>query len=633
MNKQLSKSEYSQFILKISTVVLVILIIVFGLIVWHKNTEKNSSVPTNQSSLPPPPTDTHISLYYYDNTNFYPQSAASFDSIKPVNPRPRIFITNQHILAAPLIAKQFALAADPKVTTVILITQNNWNAGAANIITSREGWRTPLGNINVDLPFTDKLIEQGISHEEEDVFIHEHGITGIVPYVAHDFPNAKIVTLVIRDKTPNQELDTLVQQLETLDLSRTVIVGTIDMSHYMPKYVSDMHDRTTIQTIKEFDYKTLPTLDIDTTPTLYALMKTAQNGGETDFEVTGHMNSSDIVGEPDLLLTTSYITGYFSTPTATSSVPSPVSISSGTISALFTGDVMLDRYVALHAQQSDFDSLFAPLSRLFLGSDMFIGNLEGTLTNNKSISQQDLSTLRFNFDPSYAQKLADLGFTGFSLSNNHSFDFGQDGFNQTEQNLNGAGILSFGSPYNDQSLSVETIAQGKSVCFVGYLELFKPDPTSVLNEIKRLRPQCDVLIMTAHWGVEYSSTETAAQKELAHEFIDTGADMIIGSHPHVVEPLEIYHGKAIFYSLGNFMFDQNFSYDTEHGLTVEMERNATSTTFTLIPITIKNEQVSISDVADRLKTLGAVVNNAQAGGLSNTDISDIMKAYSFTLPN
>jgi poly-gamma-glutamate synthesis protein (capsule biosynthesis protein) len=604
----------------------IILIIIMGSFLW-----KRTSI---EKELPPAPTDAHISLYYYDNKDFYPQSAASFDSVKPIDPRPRIFITNQHILAAPLIAKQFALAADPKVTTVVLITQNNWNAGAANIITSREGWRTPLGDVKVDLSLTDSLINQGIAYEEEDVFIHEHGITGIIPYVAHDFPNAKVVTLVIRDKTPDRELDALVHELETLDLSKTAIIGTIDMSHYMPKYVSDMHDRTTIQTIKEFDYQTLPTLDIDTAPTLYTLMKTAQNAGETDFDVTGHMNSADIVGEPDLLSSTSYITGYFALPQiARSSTPSPIPVASGTVSVLFTGDIMLDRAVAIHAQKDGFDSLFAQLNRLFLGSDMVIGNLEGTLTNNKSISQEDFSILRFTFDPSYAEKLAGLGFNGFSLSNNHSFDFGQDGFYQTKQNLNGAGILSFGSPYNDQSLSTETTIQGKSVCFVGYLELFRPDPTSVRNEIKRLRPQCDLLILTAHWGVEYSPVETAAQKELAHGFIDAGADMIIGSHPHVVEPLEIYHGKAIFYSLGNFMFDQNFSYNTENGLTVEIERNATSTTFTLIPITIKAEQASISDMTDRIKTLEAVVNNAQTNGLSNAVISDIMKTYSFSLSN
>src|SRR3989338_11543077 len=89
----------------------------------------------------------HTSMYYYDNSDFFTQSVKSFANVKPVSPAPHIFIVNQHILAAHIIAGQFALSADPKVKTVVLITQNNWNAGRAPIITSSFGWKTPLGVI------------------------------------------------------------------------------------------------------------------------------------------------------------------------------------------------------------------------------------------------------------------------------------------------------------------------------------------------------------------------------------------------------------------------------------------------------------------------------------------------------
>jgi poly-gamma-glutamate synthesis protein (capsule biosynthesis protein) len=318
-----------------------------------------------------------------------------------------------------------------------------------------------------------------------------------------------------------------------------------------------------------------------------------------------------------------------------SSAQTSAQTASSTIRILFTGDIMLDRAVAKRAQRDGFDSLFAPLvaplGHLFVGNDMVIGNLEGSMTDNQSISQQDHSILRFTFDSSYAVDLSGIGFTGFSLSNNHSLDFGQDGFDQTQKNLADAGLISFGSPLNDRSLSSKITLKGKSVCFVGYLQLFRPDPTPVIDEIKRLRPQCDLLVTTAHWGVEYSLIEDAEQKELAHRFIDAGADMIIGSHPHVVEPLEVYHGKAIFYSLGNFMFDQDFSYNTEHGLAIEIEHNASSTKFALIPITIRKEQASISAADDRSRVLGVVVSGAKENGLSDDLVSDILKDYSFTL--
>ena len=98
--------------------------------------------------VPPPVKGYHASMYLYDNPGFFEQSVASFKETEPLPLPPRIFMVNQHVLAAHLIAEQFALAADTRVKTVILITQNNWNAGKAPIITSEYGWKTPLGTLS-----------------------------------------------------------------------------------------------------------------------------------------------------------------------------------------------------------------------------------------------------------------------------------------------------------------------------------------------------------------------------------------------------------------------------------------------------------------------------------------------------
>jgi AmmeMemoRadiSam system protein B len=250
-------------------------------------------------------------MYYFDNQDFFPKSVAAFEKVQPLSPSPRIFIVNQHILAAHLIARQFALAADPKVKTVVLITQNNWNAGRASIITSRYDWKTAFGDIKPNLSLANSLIHQKLATPEEQIFTTEHGITGIVPYIAHSFPNATIVPLVIHDGVPENLTDALANQLSKLDLSETAIVGSIDMSHYLPTSIANLHDAVTIQTIQQFDYKTLPTLDIDTVPTLRTLLKLAEKVNQKNFVVTGHINSAHIVGDPNLAVTTSYITGYF----------------------------------------------------------------------------------------------------------------------------------------------------------------------------------------------------------------------------------------------------------------------------------------------------------------------------------
>ena len=82
------------------------------------------------------------------------------------------------------------------------------------------------------------------------------------------------------------------------------------------------------------------------------------------------------------------------------------------------------------------------------------------------------------------------------------------------------------------------------------------DPAQVLADIRFARPLADLLIVCPHWGVEYALRPTSEQVSLAHAMIDAGADMVVGSHPHVVQPIENYHNQWIAYSLGNFIFDQ-----------------------------------------------------------------------------
>jgi poly-gamma-glutamate synthesis protein (capsule biosynthesis protein) len=571
-------------------------------------------------------------MYYYDNKDFFPKSVAAFSGTEPISPPPHIFIVNQHILAAYLMARQFALSANPKVKTVVLITQNNWNAGNAPIIISRMGWKTPMGDIGSASPLIEKLVGDRVASVEEGIFATEHGITGIVPYVASSFPNANIATIVIRDGTSDELVDALAKELSGLDLSTTAIIGTIDMSHYLPKNIADAHDRLTIQSIKEFDYQTMPRLDIDTVPTLRTVMKTAESFGQQMFIQTGSANSADIVNDPGLTLTTSYITGYFAPGIAGSSgsienagnVGSPT----GTSSVLFVGDIMLDRGVAQHADKYGTDSLFSKVERLFLGTHAVIGNFEGTMTTYPSISEKDYSILRFTADPLYAGVIKRLDFSAFSLANNHALDFGEPGYDQTVRNLSDAGLASFGSPRNDRNLSTSLDIHGKNICLVGYHDLYIPDPTPAIEEITRIRPDCTYIVLFAHWGIEYNQAQNDRQIMLAHKFIDSGVDLVIGSHPHVVEPVEIYKNKAIFYSLGNFIFDQGLSFATEHGLAVNVEFGDSMTRFTLVPTALDHAEAGIADPADGAKILSLVANR---NSLSGIIASDILKTSGFTL--
>ncbi|HEV7449005.1 MAG TPA: CapA family protein [Candidatus Paceibacterota bacterium] len=273
-------------------------------------------------------------------------------------------------------------------------------------------------------------------------------------------------------------------------------------------------------------------------------------------------------------------------------------------SIIFVGDIMLDRNVAVHAEAVGTQALFAGVQSLLKSADARVANLEGTITQNPSIARQDHTILHFTFDPALAQAaLAPLNLSAVSLANNHAYDFGRLGFDTTQEYLKSWGIKAFGHPYNARDISTVLDVRGKQFCLVGYHALYDPSTTEVVQEIQRLKPSCYRVIAFAHWGVEYEPQASAEQVAQAHALVDAGADLVIGAHPHVVENIETYSGKAIFYSLGNFMFDQDFSWATTHGLAVKVTFDATSTAFDLTPITVAGQEATVANEADAARVL------------------------------
>ena len=133
---------------------------------------------------------------------------------------------------------------------------------------------------------------------------------------------------------------------------------------------------------------------------------------------------------------------------------------------------------------------------------------------------------------------------------------------------------------------------GKSFAFVCFQSVnFKLDMEKAVELIKETRKKVDYLIVSIHWGVEYShKANQKMQVEPAHEFVDAGADLVIGHHPHVVQNFEIYKGKFVFYSLGNFVFDQYWSKDTQEELGILVSFDGDGTSVKLIPMKSEKSQ-------------------------------------------
>jgi len=240
------------------------------------------------------------------------------------------------------------------------------------------------------------------------------------------------------------------------------------------------------------------------------------------------------------------------------------------VSLVFVGDMMLDRSVEKLINENGVNYPFEKISDFLKQADLVIGNLEGPIV--KKPIQFSRSSLKFAFSEKTIDSLNFAGFDLLNLANNHTQNMGQDGLKETREILKSANMDSFGDPLvcgNDFLLKKDNLI------FLGFNKTFPStcpdeDILNTIKEIKSSNPE-SFLIINIHWGNEYQSKNSKQQQELAYKIIDNGADLIIGHHPHVVQNFEKYKNKMIFYSLGNFVFDQYFSEETQKGMIINLE--------------------------------------------------------------
>lgn len=247
-------------------------------------------------------------------------------------------------------------------------------------------------------------------------------------------------------------------------------------------------------------------------------------------------------------------------PTATHAPP-------GHIRVAFVGDLMLDREVEV-AMEVDPGYPLARTGDLFRDADLVVGNLEGTLSDVGTPMEKQYV---FATDPALVTGLAP--FWAVTLANNHATDYGLAGLERTIEVLDAQGIAWFGAGSTEAEARAGIVGRGEGTPTIGYLGYSDIGETlhasgeqggvsrasieAMTADIARLRARGDMdfVVVTLHAGTEYSHESTARQQELARAAIDAGADLVVGHHPHVLQPVEEYHGGLIFYSLGNFVFD------------------------------------------------------------------------------
>ncbi|MCX6816806.1 MAG: CapA family protein [Candidatus Beckwithbacteria bacterium] len=246
------------------------------------------------------------------------------------------------------------------------------------------------------------------------------------------------------------------------------------------------------------------------------------------------------------------------------------------VNLIFAGDLSFDRHIRQMADQNSYDFILVPLKDLFFSADLVIVNLETPITDNPSVSVGSVigspQNYRFTSAPETAAVLARHNIKLVNLGNNHTLNFGLDGLKQTKGYLTAAGVDFFGNTgqASDSARSAVKQINQLNFGFVNYNQFASDSLSAALEDLQTLRPRVDVLIVFCHWGEEYQPIASPTIQAMAHQFIDNGADLVIGTHPHVIQQSEIYQGQPIYYSLGNFVYDQYFSPQTRKGMLVSV---------------------------------------------------------------
>jgi AmmeMemoRadiSam system protein B len=482
-------------------------------------------------------------------------------------------IVPHHILVSDIIDDffyQISLRKNPK--KFIIVGPNHSDVGQSKAVSGHVSWITPVGMVTQDFSILDTLEQEGFISYDDKNFSQEHSVAVLTPFIRYYFPEAQIVPIILTSKNTLEESLRLADRLSDFVDDDTMIIGSIDFSHYLPLNVANRNDRITRRAIKEHNYELIASMNsdfIDSSPSAIVLLRVMKNTNTPHLEVIEHTNSAQFLNK-ELLETTSYFSLFFTSQKYVEEV-----------SIMFGGDVMLSRTVnAKMEEYEDYTWPFRSIKTLLLNPDISVINLEAPFVYSKNYNVPTGSTT-FKAHPLGVEGLKLSGINLVDLANNHFGNQGLEGMTDTFSILEKNNIQYIGAGVNRQSAHMPAIIESKGVVF-GFLAYGYPDSLYVATEqgagiahmnieqavrdVQILKKQAHVVMVQMHAGTEYTETPNQKQITFARAMIDAGADMVVGHHPHWVQKVEEYNGSPIVYSLGNLVFDQMWSLETQQGV-------------------------------------------------------------------
>ena len=351
---------------------------------------------------------------YSSDLEFYDNFFKQITSTNRVNEKVYSGVIPHHLVAGKYIAGFLQSLSEQEPKTVVLIGPNHLQKGADNIVTGANGWNTPYGVLKTDEKNISELAGAGVKIND-DVIKEEWSISALVPFIKKTWPRARVVSIIIKNKADQPSLDLLADKLSKILPEKSLVLSSVDFSHYLSKEPANFHDELSINTLASGYFPNLRKIEVDSPNSLYALLKYNELKKAQNFNLYSHTNSAGILNQ-ELNETTSHVIGYYKEGEAKEKPE---------IMLQFFGDMMLERNVAKAMGADGLDYLFKEIkaqeNRFFWGMNILSANLEGPFAPKRIATTKEIA---FRFDPSLAKELKSYGFTMFNLANNHMLDMG-----------------------------------------------------------------------------------------------------------------------------------------------------------------------------------------------------------------
>lgn len=493
-------------------------------------------------------------------------------------------VVPHHLMAKEIIEDFFKeLSLKGNYKTIVLLSPDHFNRGALcdkSAFIALEQGSKEFVDFKVDNSLLKGLCDRAEICPNNSFVSLDHGITNLLPYIKEYFPQSKLLPILIPSNISEDQIIQLITAIDSYNSSQIIVLASVDFSHYLPKTAAEFHDVKSIRALLNFEKENFQNLEVDCWQCLYGARLFAELRQKESPKIIRYSNSADFSTNKNAEETTSYFSVIFEKKNL-QKLNQQESFDGKTI--LFVGDMMLDRGVEYLMKKNSIFYPFEKINQFLRGIDIVFGNLEGPIVKNPPNFSDD--SLKFAFLPGTIKGLSFSNFNLLSLANNHTFNMGESGLEETEELLEQGNINFVGHPV---SCDENFLFKEDEIIFLAFNKTF---PFNCSNEeiveiIKETRnsEQEKFLVVVFHWGQEYQPKSSIVQQKLAHQIIEAGADLIIGSHPHIIQEVEEYKGKMIFYSLGNFIFDQYFSEETQQGLAVGLEIYPKKIIYRIFPV-------------------------------------------------